>query len=141
MRFFLIVMLLFGPAQIMRGQIPEKLLGTWKLEKVQFPEKSDRWRKHRYPVTVTFQADSIIGGHDGCNGVGGHFTLEGDEIVSEDMIMTLLYCNIYDKKNYYGGLPFNRSKFRFEEDQLILSPLESINDRKVVGLFSRMKEE
>jgi len=43
---------------------------------------------------ITLRADSTLTGHTGCNGLGGHYTLQpGNRIRFRDMLSTMRYCD------------------------------------------------
>ena len=67
------------------------LLGSWKLTffgsvGTTFPavEGSD--------AQLTFNEDGTVAGNSGCNGFGGNYTVEGDQVAFSEIVSTLIAC-------------------------------------------------
>ncbi len=42
---------------------------------------------------ITFNEDGTLGGNSGCNGYGGNYTVEGNQITFAEIISTLIFCD------------------------------------------------
>jgi heat shock protein HslJ len=67
------------------------LVGSWKLTSfgpvgASFPavEGSD--------AELTFNEDGTMAGNSGCNGFGGSYTVEGDQVTFSEVVSTLIAC-------------------------------------------------
>jgi heat shock protein HslJ len=67
------------------------LIGSWKLTSfgsvgTTFPavEGSD--------AELTFNEDGTVAGNSGCNGFGGNYTVEGDQVTFSEIVSTLIAC-------------------------------------------------
>jgi heat shock protein HslJ len=41
---------------------------------------------------ITFNEDGTVAGNSGCNGFGGNYTVEGDQITFDQIVSTLIAC-------------------------------------------------
>jgi heat shock protein HslJ len=41
---------------------------------------------------MTFSEDGTVTGNSGCNGFGGNYTVEGDQITFSEVVSTLIAC-------------------------------------------------
>ncbi|MFO7169320.1 MAG: YbaY family lipoprotein [Chloroflexota bacterium] len=72
---------------------PATLIGTlWRLESFG-PDSAPVEAVAASPATIDFGSDSRVSGMTGCNGFGGSYRVEGDEIVFESIISTLRACD------------------------------------------------
>lgn len=42
---------------------------------------------------ITFNEDGTLTGNSGCNGYGGSYTLEGNQITFSEIVSTLIFCD------------------------------------------------
>ena len=68
------------------------LLGSWKLTAygpvdAQTPAVAD------VEAGLTFNEDGTVTGNSGCNGLGGAYTLEGDQVTFAEITSTLMACD------------------------------------------------
>ena len=68
------------------------LIGSWKLTSygpVSAPTSAVADTK----AGLTFNEDGTVTGNSGCNGLGGSYTVEGDQITFSEVVMTLMACD------------------------------------------------
>jgi heat shock protein HslJ len=70
----------------------QSLTGEWKLTSygpadAQTPAVAD------VEAGLTFNEDGTITGNSGCNGLGGNYTVDGDQIKFDQIISTLMACD------------------------------------------------
>jgi heat shock protein HslJ len=68
------------------------LTGTWKLSSygtadAQTPAVED------VEAGLTFNEDGTVTGNSGCNGLGGTYTVEGDQVTFSEVVSTLMACD------------------------------------------------
>ena len=68
------------------------LMGSWKLTSyshadVLTPAVSDT------EAGLTFNDDGTISGNSGCNGLGGSYKVEGNEVTFSEVVSTLMACD------------------------------------------------
>ena len=68
------------------------LLGSWNLTSYgpagsQTPVVADSG------ASLTFNEDGTIGGNSGCNGFGGQYTVEGNQVSFSEIVSTLILCD------------------------------------------------
>jgi heat shock protein HslJ len=69
----------------------EALIGAWKLSSygpadAQTPAVPDT------EAGLTFNSDGTVSGSSGCNGLGGDYTVDGDQITFGEFVSTLIAC-------------------------------------------------
>jgi heat shock protein HslJ len=42
---------------------------------------------------ITFNQDGTVGGNSGCNGFGGKYSVEGDQVTFSEIVSTLMACD------------------------------------------------
>jgi heat shock protein HslJ len=42
---------------------------------------------------ITFNEDGTLGGNSGCNGFGGNYTVEGNQVNFSEIVSTLMFCD------------------------------------------------
>lgn len=67
------------------------LVGTWNLT-AYGPEGSTIPAAADSQANVTFNEDGTLTGHSGCNGFGGEYKVDGDQITFSGLISTLVAC-------------------------------------------------
>ena len=70
----------------------KSLVGTWKLTGYG-PENSPSPAVQDSGAMLTFKADGTLSGTSGCNGFGGGYKAEGDQITFGNLISTLMACS------------------------------------------------
>jgi heat shock protein HslJ len=68
------------------------LIGTWKLTGYGSPD-SPTPAVADAEANLTFNLDGSVGGNSGCNGFGGSYTVEGDQVTFSDIVSTLMACD------------------------------------------------
>ena len=68
------------------------LVGSWKLTSygptdAQTPAVEDT------EAGLTFNEDGTVSGDSGCNGLGGTYTVEGDQVTFGEIVSTLMACD------------------------------------------------
>lgn len=68
------------------------LTGAWKLTSygpadAQTPAVAD------VEAGLTFNEDGTVTGNSGCNGLGGNYTVDGDQVKFDQIISTLMACD------------------------------------------------
>jgi heat shock protein HslJ len=67
------------------------LIGAWKLTSYgtassPVPAAEDT------EAGITFNEDGTVAGNSGCNGFGGNYTVEGDQVTFSEIVSTLIAC-------------------------------------------------
>jgi len=68
------------------------LIGSWKLT-AYGPAGSPTPAVEDVEAGLTFNEDGTVSGTSGCNGLGGDYTVEGDQITFGQIISTLMACD------------------------------------------------
>jgi heat shock protein HslJ len=80
-----------GPAQ--GAQQPAgSLIGSWKLT-AYGPTDAPTPAVEGVAAGLTFNEDGTVSGTSGCNGLGGDYTVEGDQITFGEFVSTLMACD------------------------------------------------
>ena len=67
------------------------LIGAWKLTSYG-PADSQTPAVPDTDAGLTFNEDGTVTGNSGCNGLGGDYTVEGDQITFGEFVSTLIAC-------------------------------------------------
>ena len=67
------------------------LLGSWKLTSYG-PASSPTPAVEDTEAGMTFNEDGTVAGNSGCNGFGGNYTVEGDQVPFSEIVSTLIAC-------------------------------------------------
>jgi heat shock protein HslJ len=67
------------------------LLGAWKLTSYG-PASSPAPAVEDTEAGITFNEDGTVAGNSGCNGFGGNYTVEGDQVTFSEIVSTLMAC-------------------------------------------------
>lgn len=67
------------------------LIGTWNLT-AYGPSASPTPAVPDSGAQITFNEDETVVGNSGCNGFGGKYTVEGDQITFSEIVSTLMAC-------------------------------------------------
>jgi len=73
------------------GSNSPSIVGTWKLT-AYGPASSPSPAVADTEAGLTFEEDGTLTGHSGCNGLGGDYTVDGDQITFSQIISTLMAC-------------------------------------------------
>lgn len=68
------------------------LIGTWKLTSYG-PAGSLSPAVEDAEAEITFNEDGTVAGNSGCNGYGGSYTVEGNQITFSEIVSTLIFCD------------------------------------------------
>ena len=68
------------------------LIGSWRLVSYG-PVGSLAPAVENSEAGITFNEDGTLAGNSGCNGYGGNYTVEGDEITFSEIVSTLIFCD------------------------------------------------
>jgi heat shock protein HslJ len=68
------------------------LVGSWKLT-AYGPANSPTPAVTDANAELTFKEDGTVTGNTGCNGLGGNYTVEGDQVKFDQIISTLMACD------------------------------------------------
>lgn len=74
-----------------QGESSESLIGSWQLSAYgavgdPLPAVPDSGAQ------VIFNDDGTVGGNSGCNGFGGNYAVEGDQVTFSEIVSTLMAC-------------------------------------------------
>lgn len=68
------------------------LIGTWNLT-AYGPSASPTPAVPDSGAQITFSEDGTVAGNSGCNGFGGKYNVEGDQITFSEIVSTLMACD------------------------------------------------
>jgi heat shock protein HslJ len=68
------------------------LIGSWKLTSYG-PAASPNPAVDGAAAELTFNKDGTVTGTSGCNGLGGNYKVEGDQITFDQIVSTLMACD------------------------------------------------
>jgi heat shock protein HslJ len=71
---------------------PASLAGAWKLT-AYGPAAATTPAVPDTEAGLTFNEDGTVTGNSGCNGLGGTYTVEGDQITFSEIVSTLMACD------------------------------------------------
>lgn len=95
MKKYLIVLLVISVAisACAAGEGSAPLIGSWKLVSYG-PADAQTPALEGTEAGLTFNEDGTVTGDSGCNGMGGSYTVEGDQITFSDIVSTLMLCDL-----------------------------------------------
>jgi heat shock protein HslJ len=103
------------------------IVGTWKLTAYgsassPSPAVADT------EAGLTFQEDGTLTGHSGCNGLGGDYTVEGDQIIFGDIISTLMACEdpIMTQEGTFHQVMADTASFKIEGNMLTITKDDTV---------------
>ena len=70
----------------------KSLVGTWNLTSFG-PQGSPTQAVSGNQAYITFSEDGTVSGNSGCNGFGGEYKVEGDQITFSALVSTLMACD------------------------------------------------
>lgn len=68
------------------------LVGSWRLISYGPPDALSPAVEDS-EAGITFHEDGTLAGNSGCNGYGGNYTVEGNQITFNEIISTLIFCD------------------------------------------------
>ena len=68
------------------------LIGSWELT-AYGPVGSLSPAVENAEAGITFNEDGTLAGNSGCNGYGGNYTVEGNQITFSEIVSTLIFCD------------------------------------------------
>src|SRR5688572_609579 len=74
------------------GASSASLIGSWKLS-AYGPADAPIPAVEGVGAGLTFNEDGTVSGSSGCNGLGGDYTVEGDQITFGEFVSTLMACD------------------------------------------------
>jgi heat shock protein HslJ len=100
----------------------EALIGAWKLASYG-PSDSQTPAVPDTEAGLTFKADGTVTGHSGCNGLGGDYTVEGDQITFGEFVSTLIACEdpIMSQEGVMHQVLTDTATFKIEGNILTLT--------------------
>lgn len=82
------------------------------------------------PVTLAFQADNRVGGEAGCNGYGGTYNLNGDQLTFTDLVSTLMACaepEIMEQEQQFLTSLGQSTGYKLEGNRLVILDANGVN--------------
>lgn len=85
---------------------PQQLDGTWRLKNINGQDAVSKFGKEDVVPTLIFNiAENKIGGKGGCNGYGGSFSLNNNQLIIGQLIKTQMAClNMEAESEYLKAL-------------------------------------
>jgi len=74
------------------AQEPASLTGAWILKSFG-PASAPSPAVADSQAGITFNEDGSVNGNSGCNGFGGTYTVDGDQITFSEIVSTLILCD------------------------------------------------
>lgn len=68
------------------------LVGSWRLTSYGSPDALSP-AVEGAEAGITFNEDGTLAGNSGCNGYGGNYTVEGNQITFTEIVSTLIFCD------------------------------------------------
>jgi heat shock protein HslJ len=94
-KYFLTLLILSFAISACSAQNTEEpsasLLGSWKLSSFGSAGASSP-AVEGSDAELTFNEDGTVAGNSGCNGFGGSYTVEGDQVTFSEVVSTLIAC-------------------------------------------------
>lgn len=88
----LIVFLVLSACATEKADPSVSLLGSWKLTSYG-PVDAPTPAVADANAELTFKDDGTVTGNSGCNGFGGSYTVDGDQIKFDQIVSTLMACD------------------------------------------------
>jgi heat shock protein HslJ len=104
------------------GESSASLVGSWKLVSYGPPDAP-------IPAVpdaeagITFNEDGTLTGKSGCNGFGGNYTVEGDQVTFSEIVSTLIACDepLMSQENIVHQVLTDTSTLKIEGNTLTLT--------------------
>ena len=100
---------------------PSDLSGTWRLQAMRLPGGQDMVPPDPARFTVEFEGDLDVRVQADCNGCGGSYTLDDDELTTSNLTCTLIGCPSAPLDTQYVGILVGTSEIDLDDDELTLS--------------------
>jgi heat shock protein HslJ len=104
------------------GESSASLIGSWKLVSygpadALIPAVPDT------EAGITFNEDGTLTGNSGCNGFGGNYTMEADQVTFSDIVSTLIACEErrMEQENIIHQVLSDTATFKVEGNTLTLT--------------------
>ena len=68
------------------------LIGAWRLSSYGPPDALSP-AVEGSEAGITFNEDGTLAGNSGCNGYGGNYSVEGNQITFTEIVSTLIFCD------------------------------------------------
>jgi heat shock protein HslJ len=104
------------------GESSASLVGSWKLMSYGPPNDPIP----AVPDTeagITFNEDGTLTGHSGCNGFGGKYAVEGDQVTFSEVVSTLMACDEprMSQENVVHQVLTDTATYKIEGNKLTLT--------------------
>lgn len=128
----LTMILMLSACSAMSGATSETLVGSWKLISYG-PAASPTPAVAGTEATLTFNGDGTMTGNAGCNGFGGKYKTDGDDVTFSEVVSTLMACDAprMEQEGIVHQVLNGTSTFKMEGNAL------TINNQDTVLVFSR----
>jgi len=109
------------------GSNSPSIVGTWKLT-AYGPASSPSPAVADTEAGLTFEEDGTLTGHSGCNGLGGDYTVEGDQITFSQIISTLMACEdpIMTQEGAVHQVLTETASFKIEGNTLTITNKDTV---------------
>lgn len=124
----LILSLAISACSAQRSEEPAaSLIGAWKLTSYG-PASSPTPAAEDTEAGLTFNEDGTVAGNSGCNGFGGNYTVEGDQITFSEIVSTLIACEepLMSQEEAVLKVLTDVTSYRIEGDTLRLTNNELV---------------
>ncbi len=125
------IWLLLDPTIMKFGQVAQNFEGeadpsrmklgmkTWNWVYTLYNDETEFKPKTPTKFTLTFRPDNTFSATTDCNGVGGKYTVNGNQIVFSEMMATLMYCDGSQEADFRKGLENVQSFFFTSKGELV----------------------
>ncbi|MBN2115620.1 MAG: META domain-containing protein [Anaerolineales bacterium] len=103
------------------------LIGSWKLISYG-PASAPTPAVADTQAGLTFNEDGTVTGNSGCNGLGGSYAVEGDQITFGEIVMTLMACDDprMVQENAFQQVLANTAAYKVEGNTLMLTSNDTV---------------
>ena len=104
------------------GAQARSLVGSWRLT-AYGPENSTTQAVADSQASLTFSADGTVTGNSGCNGFGGAYEVDGDQITFSELVSTLMACTgpIMEQEGAVFQVLNGTADYRIDGDTLTIT--------------------
>ena len=131
MKNYLIILfvmaLLLSACSTPRAEASASLIGSWKLTAFG-PADSPTPAVEGTNAGLTFNEDGMVSGTSGCNGLGGDYTIEGDQIKFGEFVSTLMACDdpIMKQEEAAHKVLTGAASYKIEGDRLTITNNDNV---------------